>query len=63
VEREEGAGVMSTLDATMELIFKGCIHFNSSMLASRKNTSVLHLTKSDSREREVPGRTDLGDVD
>jgi len=54
---------MSTLDATMELIFKGCIHFNSSMLASRKNTSVLHLTKSDSREREVPGRTDLGDVD
>ena len=34
MEREEGAGVMSTLDATMELMFEGCIHLNSLMLPS-----------------------------
>lgn len=28
------AGVMWTLDATMELMFEGCIHFNSLMLPS-----------------------------
>ena len=34
MEREEGVGVMSTLDATMELMFEGCIHLNSLMLPS-----------------------------